>query len=149
MVGVIQIQMVIAMPDKHFYFSIGASLGTAVSYYVIIARAKLEQNHRWIRKLNKKLRYWILYFPLIIFVIGLWGLVPDLLHASGLVDKDVTRGPLFNIFFFHSLFEQIEDTNLVLDRYLNWAGNILLFLISLISMMFYIRIIKRNVARKK
>lgn len=135
------------MPDKHFYFSIGASLGTAISYYIIIARAKLEQNYRWIRKLNKKLRYWILYFPVVIFLVGLWGLIPDLLHASGLVDKDVTRGPLFNIFFFHSLLEQIEDSNLVLDRYLNWAGNILLFLISLISMLFYIRIIKRNVRK--
>ena len=135
------------MPDKHFYFSIGASLGTAVSYYIIIARAKLEQNHRWIRKLNKKLRYWILYFPVVIFLIGLWGLIPDLLHASGLVEKEVTRGPLFNVFFFHSLFEQIEDSNAILDRYLNWTGNILLFLISVISMLFYIRIIKRNVRK--
>ncbi len=137
------------MPDKHFYFSIGASLGTAVSYYLIIARAKLQEKHALFRKLRNKSRHWVLYFPVLIFLVGLWGLIPDLLHASGLLDKEVTRGPLFNIFFFHSLFEQLEDSNQVLDRYLNWTGNIMLFLIALISMLFYIKIIKRNVRRRR
>ena len=137
------------MPDKHFYFSIGASLGTAVSYYLIIARAKLQEKYALFRKLRNKSRHWVLYFPVLIFLVGLWGLIPDLIHASGLLDKEVTRGSVFNIFFFHSLFEQLEDSNQVLDRYLNWTGSIVLFLISLISMLFYIKIIKRNVRRRR
>ncbi len=133
------------MPDKHFYFSIGATIGTALSYYLIIARAKLEKNYRIIRMLKKNLKYWILYFPILIFLIGLWGLIPDLIHASGLLEKEVTRGPIFNLFFFHSLFEEIEDTYPVVDRYLNWTGSLLLLAISIFSMLFYIKIIKRNI----
>ena len=137
------------MPDKHFYFSMGASLGTALSYYIIIARAKLEQKYPLFRKLKRKTRYWVLYFPVLIFLVGLWGLVPDLIHASGVIDKEITRGPIFNLFFFHSYFEQIEDAYPTVDRYLNWAGNLILFVISIVSMLFYIKIIKRNVTRNR
>lgn len=110
------------MPDKHFYFSIGSSLGAVASYYVIGGKAELESRFQLLKRLKRKRIDWTLYFPLIIFLVGLWGLIPDILHALNILPKEITRGPLFDLFFFHSTFESLEDTNASLDRLLNWLG---------------------------
>ena len=59
------------MPDKHFYFSLGASIGTVASYYIVTSKQRLQRSKRWISKLAKKEPQWTLYFPVLIFLIGL------------------------------------------------------------------------------
>jgi hypothetical protein len=137
------------MPDKHFYFSIGAGIGSVLSYYLITTRSYLNSGLKWVRKINKRKPYWYLFFPILIVLIGLWGLVPDMIHALGLLSKESTRSPAFNIFFLHSYFEQLEDINLELDRQLNWLGELILLSVSLVTMNLYVKIIKRNIRKHK
>ena len=96
----------------------------------------MRQLYRWDRD-------WFLYFPIIIGLFGLIGLVPDILHALHILPKEVTRGPFFDLFYFHSTFERLEDINHPLDWFLNTVGSIALILIALGVMIFYIRLIKR------
>jgi len=88
------------MPEKHFYFSLGAMVGSIIC--------------------------------------GLIAKLPDIFHALGVFPKEVTRSPMFDIFFFHSTFEQIENTMPVIDRYLNWLGQLFLVVIALGTMLYYI-----------
>jgi len=131
----------LTMPDKHFYFSIGATIGTGLTYYIHQHSQILEQNNWFFRKLRKKSRHWFLYFPVLIFIVGLWGIIPDILHALNVLPKETTRSDLFNIFFFHSYFEHIEDKYLVINRILNWIGEGALAVISMGIMFFYIKLI--------
>ena len=131
------------MPDKHLYFSIGASLGTIAVYGIALAKDKLEETSDFVKRLSKKEPDWFLYFPIVIFLVALWGLIPDILHALNILPKEVTRGPFFDLFFAHSTFERIEDTYPEIDRWLNWIGEGLLFLIAIGIMFYYIRLIKR------
>jgi hypothetical protein len=136
------------MPDKHFYFSMGALIGTFASFFISKTRHKLQQRHLLFQYLHKKDKHWFLFFPILIFIIGMWGLIPDILHALRIIPKDVTRSSIFNIFFFHSFFEQIEDIYPLINRLLNWLGEIILLSISIGIMVFYIKQIKRALEPK-
>ncbi len=128
------------MPEKHFYFSIGALVGTILSGYIGRAKRTLQQQNVLFRVLYKKDKHWFLFFPILIFLVGLWGLIPDIIHALRILPKDITRSDIFNIFFFHSYFEYIENNYPVIDRIFNWIGEIILLLISLVVMFYYVRI---------
>lgn len=125
------------MPNKHFYFAIGATHGAAIAAYVYYNRRAWYAKYRWVRRLYRWDRDWPLYLPLIMPLIGLWGLIPDILHGTGFLDKASTRLPFYDLFFFHSTFEMIEDSNKMLDHWLNTSGSILLFLLSMGLFVFY------------
>jgi hypothetical protein len=137
------------MPEKHFYFSIGAAVGTAISYLIGKNRHFLQDNKTIFKALKKQNRHWFLYFPVVIFIVGLWGLIPDVIHALGILSKDVTRGEFFNVFFMHSWFEHIENINPTIDQVLNWVGELLLVSIAIGVMIFYIKEIKKSLGPKQ
>jgi len=130
------------MPAKHFYFSNGALLGTAVVVAVRLNRKTLFSKFSWFRKLYRWDRDWFLYFPAVIGLFGLYGLIPDILYATGLLPKYVIRGDFFNIFLGYSWFESVEDLPgyRFLDELWNWCGEAALFLISIGILVFYIRL---------
>jgi len=136
------------MPDKHFYFSIGALSGTILSYYIIRSVNTLQKT-ALIKKLSKWQPDWLLYFPILIFLVGLWGLIPDILHALKIFPKEVTRSEIFNVFFMHSYFEKIEDIYPTIDRLLNWTGEVSLFSIAIGTMCYYISLVKKAVNSRK
>lgn len=136
------------MPDKHFYFSLGALLGSIISTIIGRNRHKLQKHNIIIKSLYKKEPHWFLFFPILIFIIGLWGLVPDILHALHILPKEITRSYIFNIFFLHSFFEIVEDTYPNIDRILNWIGELILFSISVGVMLFYVHQIKKALINK-
>ena len=118
------------MPNKHLYFAMGALTGSTISWSIRKARFWLLEHTHWMKHLYRWNRDWFLYF-LPCFV-GFWGLIaltPDVLHGLNILPKEVTRSKIFNIFFFHSYFEKIEDSNLKLDQMLNWTGEFLLFFV--------------------
>ena len=131
------------MPNKHFYFALGAMHGTAIIVVIRMSRHWLYGRARWLRRLYRFDRDWFLYFPFVIGLFGLIGLIPDILHATGILSKETTRSPLFDIFFFHSTFERLEDSNKLLDWWLNSIGSITLFLLSIGILLFYVRLIKK------
>lgn len=135
------------MPDKHVYFSIGAAVGSGIAFLIGKNRHKLQETKQVFKSINRVNRHWFLYFPVVIGLVGLWGLVPDIIHALGILEKDITRTAWFNIFFFHSWFEQIESTNPNLDRVFDLAGQAILFFICIGIMLTYVHFIK--VAVKK
>ncbi len=137
------------MPEKHFYFSIGAVLGAIISYIISHYRHILQQRNILFRFLYKKDKHWFLFFPVVIFLFGLWGLIPDIVHALRLLPKDVTRSDVFNVFFFHSYFEHIENAYPFIDRILNWIGEFFLIIIALGVMFFYIQQVRKAVHTNK
>ncbi len=134
------------MPEKHFYFSIGATVGSAVCVALAKKRHEWRKTSRFLQWLYRKEPQWFLYFPLIILAIGIWGLIPDIIHLMGWLPKEQTRGALFDVFFFHSTLEHIENTMPVLDYYLNIIGEFLLLAIALAVMFYYVIQIKKAVA---
>jgi hypothetical protein len=134
------------MPEKHFYFALGAAVGSAVCAVIAKQRRKLRNTSRFFQWLYRKEPHWFLYFPFLIFLVGLWGLIPDIIHFSGWLSKEVTRTHLFDIFFFHTTFEHIENTMPVVDAYLNLFGQFLLAIICLGTMLFYIKQVKKALA---
>lgn len=131
------------MPNKHFYVAMGAAHGVLLVIALRAARHWLYRHTRWMRRLYRWDRDWFLYFPVLIAAVSVWGLIPDLLHGLSLLPKDVTRSAAFNIFFFHSLWEELENSSPALDRVLNLSGLAVLLTISLGIMIFYVREIKR------
>jgi len=131
------------MPEKHFYFSMGAVIGSLLCRVVAKYRHAWRKKSSFIQWLYRKEPHWFLYFPVVIFLVGCWGLVPDILHAFGVLPKEVTRSSFFDIFFFHSTFEHIENTMPAVDRYLNWLGEIFVFLVALGVMLYYVIQIKK------
>jgi len=129
------------MPAKHFYFSIGASIGSIAMLYINVRKEQLVKRFSLFKQLEKQNSYWYLYSPLIIFFFGVWGLIPDIIHALSILPKEVTRTEVFNLFYFHSYFEYIEDTNKDLDQILNWIGQLILIVISLGTIMYYISLV--------
>jgi hypothetical protein len=126
------------MPEKHFYFAVGATVGAGICVVIANKRHSLRKTSRFFQWLYCKDPHWFLYFPAIIFCVSLWGLIPDIVHLFGWLPKTVTRTAIFDVFFFHSTFEYIENTNVILDRYLNLIGEILLLLIALSVMLYYV-----------
>ena len=130
------------MPNKHVYFAIGCSAGSYLSYLIRKHRKFLYKKVRLIRKLYSWDRDWFLYFPVIIGFSGMYALIPDILHALRILPKEVTRGDFFNVFFFHSYFEKVEDSNQMLDYWFNTLGSISLFCIALGIFYYYIKQLK-------
>ncbi|MDX8396299.1 MAG: hypothetical protein R8K22_07800 [Mariprofundaceae bacterium] len=130
------------MPAKHFYFSTGALLGTAVVVAVRVYRKKLFDRYEWFRGLYRIDRDWFLYFPAVIGLFGLSGLSPDILYATGILPKPVIRGDFFNLFLGYSWFESVEDLPeyRFLNELWNWCGEAALFFISIGILVFYIRL---------
>lgn len=137
------------MPEKHFYFSVGAAVGSGVCALIAKKRHSLRETSRFFQWLYRKEPQWFLYFPVVIFMIGLWGLVPDIIHLFGWLSKDVTRTAVFDIFFFHSTLEHIENVSPTIDRYLNILGEVLLLVITLSVMVYYVKQINKAYAIKK
>lgn len=137
------------MPEKHVYFSLGALAGSGICVLIGRARHSLRQHSRFFQWLYKKEPHWFLYFPIIIFLVGLWGLVPDLVYLLGIFPKEFTRSGWFDIFFFHSTLENIESTNRQLDTYLNWFGEVVLLVICFGVMFFYIGQVKRAISERQ
>jgi hypothetical protein len=131
------------MPNKHFYFAIGASNGVAIVYVIRKTRHWLYSRTDWMKRLYRWDRDWFLYFvPAIICFFGLFALTPDILHALRVLPKYVTREPVFNVFYFHSYFEWLEDHSPNLDWLLNTIGSVVLLAISIGIMIFYISLAK-------
>jgi len=130
------------MPAKHFYFSNGALLGTAFVVAVRLNRKRLYRRYAWFRSLYRINRDWFLYFPAVIGLFGLYGLIPDILYATGLLPKHVIRSDFFNLFLGYSWFESVEDLPAYrqINEWWNWIGEIVLFLISIGIIVFYIRL---------
>lgn len=131
------------MPNKHFYFALGACNGVAIVYAVRATRHWLFRKYRWMRALYRWDRDWFLYFPVVIGLFGILALTPDILHASHILPKEVTRGPLFNLFYFHSYFEWLENVRPETDRILNALGSIVLLGIAIGCLWFYVKEAKR------
>ncbi len=131
------------MPNKHFYFAMGASNGVVVVYALRKARHGLYQKARWMRRIYRWDRNWFLYFPFLIALFGIFALTPDIFHALHILPKEVTRGPIFNLFYCHSYFEWLEDANPSMDRLLNTIGSIVLAIIAIGILLFYIAEAKR------
>jgi hypothetical protein len=77
--------------------------------------------------------------------VGLWGLIPDIIHFFGWLPKEDTRTAVFDVFFFHSSLEYIENTNAQLDYYLNLLGEFFLVSVALGVMVYYVVQIKKTV----
>lgn len=131
------------VPEKHFYFSIGAVVGSAICVVIAKKRHALRKTNAFFQWLYRKDPHWFLYFPIVIFMVGLWGLIPDIIHFSGLLPKEVTRTHLFDVFFFHTTFEYIENTMPEVDSCLNFVGQLLLAVICLGTMWFYVMQVKK------
>ena len=134
------------MPEKHFYFSVGAIAGSAVCAVIAKKRHKLRETSRFFQWLYRKEPHWFLYCPIVIFLVGMWGLIPDVIHFFGWLPKEVTRTWLFDIFFFHSTLEHIENTMPIVDSYLNFLGQSLLAIVCLGLILFYIRQAKKAIS---
>ena len=120
--------------------------------YVLLWRKKrhvLRKTNTFVQWLYRTEPHWFLYFPVIIFLVGLWGLIPDIIHLFGWLPKEDTRTALFDIFFFHSSFERIENTLPVVDHYLNLVGQALLTVVALSVMAYYVLQIKKAATDKR
>jgi len=139
------------MPAKHFYFANGAILGSMLVIAVRLKRKWLHEKFFWFRRLYKFDRDWFLYFPVVIGLFGLYGLIPDILYATGLLSKDLIRSDFFNLFLGYAWFESVEDLPEYahLDRILNWFGEIILFTIATGIIVFYVRLINVIIFRKE
>jgi|GEM_PF-5418585 len=125
------------MPNKHVYLAIGAAHGAAIATYIYHRRRAWFAKYRWVRRLYRWDRDWVLYLPILMPLIGLWGLIPDILHGTGVLSKAETRAPFFDLFFFHSTLEILEDNNRSIDYWLNIGGSFLLFILSVGLFVFY------------
>lgn len=127
------------MPNKHFYFALGASQGALIIILIRCFRHWLLQRFAIIRYLYKLDRDWFIYFPLVIAAFGILGLLPDILYALNIFPKEIIRSDFFNIFFGYAWFEIEEDISPYFDWIMNIAGSIALFAISLGTLIFYAR----------
>lgn len=131
------------MPNKHFYVAIGAAHGALAAALLHRYQHRLAARWRWFRRLCRRNPDWFLYFPAIYLPFVVWAVMPDLLHGLAILPKEVTRGPLFDIFYLHSSFERWEDSYLVLDRVLNAIGSVTLLTLGLGNLIFYVRAYRR------
>lgn len=127
------------MPNKHFYVALGAASGVIVACLVHRSLPGLRQRWPGLHRFCLRHPDGFLWYPMMGLPFIVWAVLPDLLHASALLPKAVTRGPLFDVFFLHSSFERWEDLHPRLDRALNAVGSLLLVLIGLGNFVFYVR----------
>ena len=131
------------MPNKHFYFALGAANGIVIAYVVRKSRCWLAKRFRGVRQLYRFDRDWFLYFPFFIGIMGVIALIPDILHGLHLLPKETTRSEFFNIFYFHSYFEWLEDANPTADWIMNTLASLFLLLLAMGVFIFYVREVKR------
>lgn len=136
------------MPNKHFYFAMGAANGALITIVVRKARRWLFEKYSFFRRLYRLDRDWFLYFPFFIGIMGVIALTPDILHGLRVLPKAITRGDFFNLFYFHSYFEWLEDASFTANWVMNTAGSVFLLLLSLGIFVFYVYEIKRIVNKK-
>lgn len=137
------------MPEKHFYVAVGATVGSALCVVLAKKRHDLRKTSAFFQWLYRKEPQWFLYFPVVILLIGLWGLIPDFIHLMGWLPKEQTRSAIFDVFFLHSTLEHIENTMPAVDYYLNIIGELLLITIALSVMAYYVLQIKKATALHK
>lgn len=125
------------MPNKHFYFAMGALHGTAVVVYVHSQRHTWFQRYRWMRHLYRRHPDWFLYFPVVIALFGCLALVPDTCYALDILPKSVIRSDLFNVFYGYAWFEQMEDRSPRLDWLVNSIGSATLYLLAVVALLYY------------
>ena len=118
------------MPEKHFYISVGAVVGSLVCVGIAKCRHRWRESSAFVQWLYRKEPHWFLYFPVLILCVSLWGLIPDIITLFGWLPKELTRTAIFDVFFFHSTFEHIENTQPQLDHWLNIIGQVLLLVVS-------------------
>ncbi len=129
------------MPNKHFYFAMGALHGAAVVVWVHSQQHAWFQRYRWVRQLYRRHPDWHLYFPTVIVTFGFLALVPDTLYALGILSKSAIRSDLFNVFYGYAWFEHVEDSSPRLDWLFNTLGSGLLYALSLAVLGFYVRLL--------
>lgn len=125
------------MPNKHFYFAMGALHGAAVVAWAHQKRHAWYERYRWMRTLYRWNPDWFLYFPMVIALFGCLALVPDALYALDILPKSVIRSDLFNVFYGYAWFEHMEDRSPRLDWMLNTIGSVLLYALSLMVLGIY------------
>lgn len=132
------------MPNKHFYFALGVTHGTAVVSWVHRQRHSWYERYRWMRALYVWDRDWFLYFPFAIGAFGLLALLPDTLYAIGVLSKAQIRTDWFNLFYGYTWFERIEDTHPKLDWIFNSLGSALLYIQAIAIFKFYAGMVSRR-----
>ena len=138
------------MPNKHFYFSMGAWSGfilTHIHHKIYVDSRKWGLNNSGNRR-NLSVRR-IQLRLLFLFLMGVFALVPDIFHMFGILKKSVTRGPFFDLFFFHSTFERIEDAAPHLDWLLNLIGSISLLALAILMQVDLALRLYRSIHYKK
>ena len=126
------------MPNKHFYFAMGALHGTAVVVWVHSKRHNWFERYRWMRKLYRWDPDWFLYFPIVIALFGCLALLPDALYALDILPKSTIRSDPFNVFYGYSWFEQMEDRSPRFDWLANSIASAAMYLLALSVQLYYI-----------
>lgn len=103
------------MPNKHFYFVLGATHGALVAAWIYRRRHAWYPRYAWVRGLYRRDRDWTLYLPFVMVAFGLLALVPDILYGLGILPKPVIRSAAFNLFYGYAWFERSEGLDPLLD----------------------------------
>lgn len=127
------------MPNKHFYFALGATHGASVAAWIYRRRHAWYPRYAWVRGLYRRDRDWTLYLPFVMVAFGLLALVPDILYGLGILPKPVIRSAAFNLFYGYAWFERSEDLDPLLDWLFNTIGSLLLYALALGVLGFYAR----------
>lgn len=127
------------MPNKHFYFALGAASG----FMLVSAVQMVLRKKRAVRQFHgaKYVRGYpvSIFTPFLFSILGCIALVPDALYLLNILPKDVIRSPGFNLFWGYPWFESIEDQYPVVDHILNALGMIAIYFLALHVFGFYIR----------
>lgn len=137
------------MPNKHFYFAIGALHGTAVVAWAHSRRHIWFERYRWVRQLYWCNPDWFLYFPVVIALFGCLALLPDALYALDILPKSTIRSDMFNVFYGYAWFEHIEDRSPRLDWLFNTTGSALLYALALAVLGFYTHLATSELKRHR
>ena len=137
------------MPNKHFYFALGATHGAFIAAWIHRRRHVWYPRFAWLRSLYRWDRHWKLYLPFMIVAFGILALVPDILYALDILPKPVIRSAIFNLFYGYAWFERIEDIDPHLDWLFNTTGSLLLYGLALGTLGFYSQEAARRLKRSK
>jgi hypothetical protein len=117
----------------------GAVHGGLIVVAIRCSRYWLAKRYNWMRVLYRRERDWFLYFPFVIAAFGALALTPDTLYALNILPKYIIRSDIFNIFYGYTWFEYMEDVAPRFDWLMNGIGSLLLYIISVASLVFYAR----------